>query len=287
MPALAKTAILLSTMGQFPLTLGRFIAQEQADHPAATGEFSGLLSQIGLVGKLLAQDLRRAGLTNILGTTSGTNVQGETIKKLDEIANQTFLKVFDQSGLVCALASEEMEKPVLFAENWPEAKYMLLFDPLDGSSNTDCNMPLGAIFSVVMSASEERMPAEDDLIRNGTEQVAAGYLLFGSSTMLVYTVGRSYLLELFHSALQAAQVKIVDGTMSRQAYAQLAELDTEVRESGIVYSCPSGKHDDLGISCAMLTWAARHPHLDFWASTALAARRPRPPRDAFGWRAFV
>src|SRR6185503_1704382 len=123
---------------------------------------------------------------NILGTTSGTNVQGETIKKLDEIANQTFLKVFDQSGLVCALASEEMEKPVLFAENWPEAKYMLLFDPLDGSSNTDCNMPLGAIFSVVMSASEERMPAEDDLIRNGTEQVAAGYLLFGSSTMLVH-----------------------------------------------------------------------------------------------------
>jgi len=190
LPALAKTAILLSTMGQFPLTLGRFIAQEQADHPAATGEFSGLLSQIGLVGKLLAQDLRRAGLTNILGTTSGTNVQGETIKKLDEIANQTFLKVFDQSGLVCALASEEMEKPVLFAENWPEAKYMLLFDPLDGSSNTDCNMPLGAIFSVVMSASEERMPAEDDLIRKGTEQVAAGYLLFGSSTMLVYTVGQ-------------------------------------------------------------------------------------------------
>jgi len=108
-----------------------------------------------------------------------------------------------------------------------------------------------------------------------------------NGSMLVYTVGRSYLLELFHSALQAAQVKIVDGTMSRQAYAQLAELDTEVRESGIVYSCPSGKHDDLGISCAMLTWAARHPHLDFWASTALAARRPRPPRDAFGWRAFV
>jgi len=177
-------------MGQFPLTLGRFIALKQAAHPGATGEFSGLLAQIGLVGKLLAQDLRRAGLINILGTTGEINVQGETVKKLDEIANQTFLKVFDQSGLVCALASEEMEKPILFPENWPQAKYMLLFDPLDGSSNTDCNMPLGAIFSVVKPASKNRMPTEDDLARKGTEQVAAGYLLYGSSTMLVYTVGQ-------------------------------------------------------------------------------------------------
>ena len=177
-------------MGQFPLTLGRFIALKQAGHLAATGEFSGLLAQIGLVGKLLAQDLRRAGLSNILGTTDEINVQGETVKKLDEVANQTFLKVFDQSGLVCALASEEMEKPILFPENWPQAKYMLLFDPLDGSSNTDCNMPLGAIFSVVKSPSKDRMPTEDDLARKGTEQVAAGYLFYGSSTMLVYTVGQ-------------------------------------------------------------------------------------------------
>ena len=118
------------------------------------------------------------------------NVQGETVKKLDEIANETFLKAFHQSGLVCALASEEMEKPVLLPESWPQAKYMLLFDPLDGSSNTDCNMPLGAIFSVLKSERKDRMPTEDDLARKGTEQVAAGYLLFGSSTMLVYTVGQ-------------------------------------------------------------------------------------------------
>ena len=142
------------------------------------------------MGKLIAQDLRRAGLINILGTTGEINVQGETVKKLDEIANKTFLKVFHQSGLVCALASEEMEKPVLLPENWPQAKYMLLFDPLDGSSNTDCNMPLGAIFSVVKSERNDRMPTEDDLVRKGTEQVAAGYLLYGSSTMLVYTVGQ-------------------------------------------------------------------------------------------------
>lgn len=177
-------------MEQFPLTLSRFIAQTQAPHPGVTGEFSSLLVQIGLVGKLIAQDLRCAGLIDILGTTGVINVQGETVKKLDEIANETFLKAFHQSGLVCALASEEMEKPVLLPENWPQAKYMLLFDPLDGSSNTDCNMPLGAIFSVVKFERKDRMPTEDDLVRKGTEQVAAGYLLFGSSTMLVFTVGQ-------------------------------------------------------------------------------------------------
>jgi fructose-1,6-bisphosphatase I len=190
LPTLFKTVILASTMGQFPLTLSRFITQKPEAHPGATGEFAGLLSQIGLVGKLIAQDLRCAGLIDILGTTGVINVQGETVKKLDEIANETFLKAFHQSGLVCALASEEMEKPVLLPENWPQAKYMLLFDPLDGSSNTDCNMPLGAIFSVVKFERKDRMPTEDDLVRKGTEQVAAGYLLFGSSTMLVFTVGQ-------------------------------------------------------------------------------------------------
>jgi fructose-1,6-bisphosphatase I len=177
-------------MGRFPLTLSRFINQKQAARLGATGEFASLLAQIGLVGKLIAQDLRRAGLIDILGTTGEINVQGETVKKLDEIANETFLKVFHHSGLVCALASEEMEKPVLLPENWPQAKYMLLFDPLDGSSNTDCNMPLGAIFSVVKSARNDRMPTEDDLVGKGIEQVAAGYLFYGSSTMLVYTAGQ-------------------------------------------------------------------------------------------------
>jgi fructose-1,6-bisphosphatase I len=177
-------------MGQFPLTLSRFIAQEPVAHPGTSGELTGLLTQIGLVGKLIAQDLRRAGLIDILGTTGEINVQGEAVKKLDEIANETFVTAFHQSELVCALASEEMEKPVLLPENWPQAKYMLLFDPLDGSSNTDCNMPLGTIFSVVRATRNDRMPTEDDLICKGMEQVAAGYLFYGSSTMLVYTVGQ-------------------------------------------------------------------------------------------------
>lgn len=177
-------------MGQFPLTLSRFILQNQDSHQGATEEFSILLTQIGLVGKLIAQDLRRAGLINILGMTGDTNVQGETVKKLDAIANDTFVKVFQYSGFVCALASEEMEKPIWLPGNWPHGKYMLLFDPLDGSSNIDCNMPLGAIFSILKYDRTDRLPTEEELMRKGTEQVAAGYLLYGSSTMLVYTVGQ-------------------------------------------------------------------------------------------------
>ena len=177
-------------MAPFPITLTRHIIQKQAAHPAATGEFSALMVQIGLVGKMIAQDLRRAGLINVLGTTGETNIQGEEVKKLDEIANETFLKVFEYSDLVCALASEEMEKPVHLPENWPRGKYMLLFDPLDGSSNTDVNMPLGTIFSIFRYEGKARLPSEAELIRRGTEQMAAGYLMYGSSTMLVFTAGQ-------------------------------------------------------------------------------------------------
>lgn len=177
-------------MREFPLTLGQFIIRAQAAYPGVTGEFSSLLTQIGLVGKLIARDLRRAGLINILGTAGVTNVQGEVVKKLDVIANDDFIRVFRDSGYVCALASEEMEQPILLPNNWPQGKYMVLFDPLDGSSNTDNNMPLGAIFSVLKHGRADRLPTEEELMRPGTEQVAAGYLLYGSSTMLVYTVGQ-------------------------------------------------------------------------------------------------
>jgi fructose-1,6-bisphosphatase I len=177
-------------MGRTGITLTRFIIETQAGYPAATGEFSALLAQIGLAGKLIAHDLRRAGLINILGTTGETNVQGEAVKKLDAIANETFVKVFQYSGLVCALASEEMEKPVQLPENWPHGKYMLLFDPLDGSSNTDVNMPLGAIFSILRYEGKGGLPSAQELVRKGTEQIAAGYLMYGSSTMLVFTSGR-------------------------------------------------------------------------------------------------
>jgi fructose-1,6-bisphosphatase I len=170
-------------------TLAQFILQTQADDPAATAEFSALLAQLGLAGKLITHELRRAGLLDILGTTGETNVQGEAVKKLDAIANETMVRVFQHSGLVCALASEEMEKPLFLSENWPQGKYGLLFDPLDGSSNTDVNMPMGTIFSVLRMDNSHR-PSESDLIRAGSQQVAAGYLMYGPSTMLVFTSGR-------------------------------------------------------------------------------------------------
>ncbi len=147
------------------------------------------MAHIGLIGKLIDRDLRRAGLNDILGTTGETNVQGEAVKKLDNIGNDTIVKVFHHTGLVCALASEEMEKPLILSENWPQGRYMLLFDPLDGSSNTDVNMPMGTIFSVLWydGAAE---PTPEDLVRGGTQQVAAGYLMYGPSLVLVFTTGK-------------------------------------------------------------------------------------------------
>jgi fructose-1,6-bisphosphatase I len=177
-------------MNRNAITLTRFIVETQAGYPAATGEFSALLAQIGLAGKIITRDLRRAGLLDILGLTGETNVQGEAVKKLDTITNETLVRVFQHSGLVCALASEEMEKPLYLAENLPQCKYMVLFDPLDGSSNTDVNMPMGTIFSVLRYEGKAGLPGDTDLVRQGRQQIAAGYLLYGSSTMLVFTSGK-------------------------------------------------------------------------------------------------
>ena len=172
------------------LTLERFISLHPPAFPGGASVLTGLLSQIGLVGKYLAHDLRRAALLDMLGTTGATNVQGETVKKLDEIANETFVRLLQQNGQVCALASEEMAQPVLLPRSGAQGSYMVLLDPLDGSSNTDVNMPLGSIFSLVMKRRPEEVLSARDLVQNGTEQVAAGYLLFGASTMLVFTTGQ-------------------------------------------------------------------------------------------------
>jgi fructose-1,6-bisphosphatase I len=176
-------------MALHPRTLEQHFDQTYEAVPGGRAAFISLLSHIGLVGKLLARDLRLAGLLNILGTTGETNVQGETVKKLDAIANETFVRILQQGGVVCALASEEMEKPLIISAQRQPAPYMVLFDPLDGSSNTDVNMPLGSIFSVVTPARPGQPPGEGDLLCKGTDQVAAGYLLFGPSTMFVLSAG--------------------------------------------------------------------------------------------------
>jgi len=177
-------------MSQQPLTVEQFLMANPPASLGRPGALTALLSAIGLVGKTLARDLRIAGLLNILGATGETNVQGETVKKLDQFANETFIEVLQRDGVAGALASEEMEKPVFVASPERPAPYMVLFDPLDGSSNTDVNMPLGSIFSIVAPKVPDQSPCDSDLLQKGTDQVAAGYFLFGPSTMLVFTTGK-------------------------------------------------------------------------------------------------
>jgi fructose-1,6-bisphosphatase I len=177
-------------MYDLSMTLTRFIMEQQAQHPGATGEFSILLTQIATAAKIVAHEIRRAGLVNILGLTGETNVQGEAVRKLDEFANKTFLDVMGYSKLVCEIISEEIEGVTRLSRSCKGRKYSLLVDPLDGSSNIDINGTVGTIFSIQRRRDEmlDETPLED-LLQKGSQQIAAGYVMYGPSTMLVYTSG--------------------------------------------------------------------------------------------------
>jgi len=168
-----------------PITLDRFILEEQQTSPGATGELSLLLMRFGVAGKRIASALSRAGLTGALGAAGSSNVSGEDQKKLDVVANEILVETFDYGGLVTLAASEEMEEPFVYATDSERARYAVLFDPMDGSSNIDVNGTLGTIFSV--RPRRDGSPA--DLLRSGHEQVAAGYILFGPAVLLVYSTG--------------------------------------------------------------------------------------------------
>jgi fructose-1,6-bisphosphatase I len=129
-------------------------------------------------------------MEGVLGFTGETNVQGESVKKMDVYSNDVFISVFKQSGLVCRLASEEMEKPYYIPENCPIGRYTLLYDPIDGSSNTDINLTLGSIFAIRQQVGEDKDGTAQDLLQDGHKQIAAGYILYGPSTMLVYSIGQ-------------------------------------------------------------------------------------------------
>lgn len=176
------------------ITLDEFIIQRQKDYPMATGELSGLLRDIGVAAKVVNRDLSKAGLVeNILGNTGSTNVQGEEVKKLDEFANTILIQCLTSSGECCGIASEEEDTFVSFHEDerCMNAKYVVLFDPLDGSSNIDVNAPVGTIFSIYRRVSPVGTPCtSEDFLQPGRKQVAAGYVIYGSSTMLVYTTGK-------------------------------------------------------------------------------------------------
>lgn len=172
-------------------TLGQFIIEKQADFPYAKGELSRLLRDIGIASKIVNREVNKAGLVDILGDVGCTNVQGEDQKKLDVFANTQFIAALTSGGECCIVASEEEDEFVAIESPVSKnAKYIVCIDPLDGSSNIDCNVAVGTIFSIFRRKSTEGKATLEDVLQKGTEQVAAGYVIYGSSTMLVYTTGK-------------------------------------------------------------------------------------------------
>lgn len=173
-------------------TLNEVIIQEQSAFPYAKGELSRLLMSVGLAAKIVNSKINRAGLeSNILGSNEKQNIQGETQQKLDEFANDVFLRIMQSSGIVCGVASEENDDIVVFDDRLSiEGNYVMCMDPLDGSSNIDVNVSIGSIFSIYRRITPiGSTVTQEDFLQPGNRQVAAGYIIYGSSTMLVYTTG--------------------------------------------------------------------------------------------------
>lgn len=170
------------------VTVSRQILDSQKLHPGATGELSGLLNELIVAAKIISAEVNMAGLADILGQSGKTNIQGESVQKLDDFANATIKRRMEQCGYVCVMASEEEDGIIPVLEGY-EGKYTLAFDPLDGSTNIDVNVSIGTIFSVHRKITDGAKGTEADLLQKGAAQVAAGYIIYGSSTMLVYTTG--------------------------------------------------------------------------------------------------
>ncbi|MEN8928274.1 MAG: class 1 fructose-bisphosphatase [Flavobacteriales bacterium] len=173
------------------VTLGEFIIDNQKDFKYATGELSSILSSIRLASKIVHHEINKAGLAeHILGAVGTENIQGEEQQKLDVYANDVFIKALKNRGIICGIASEEDDDFVAFEGESMNGNYVVAMDPLDGSSNIDVNVSVGTIFSVYRRISPTGTPVTlEDFLQPGTEQVAAGYVLYGSSTMLIYTTG--------------------------------------------------------------------------------------------------
>lgn len=172
------------------MTVQQHILEEQRRlRPGASGEFSWLLSGITLATKIIADQVRRAGLVDILGSAGAKNVQGEVVQKLDVLANHALLQCLGSRGNVAVMASEENAEPVVVQRDWQHGSYVVVFDPLDGSSNIDVNVSVGTIFSILrrQPQPDKNRTALDDVLQPGLKQVAAGYVVYGSSTMFVYT----------------------------------------------------------------------------------------------------
>ena len=210
-------------------TLGQFIVERQADFPYAKGELSRLLSDIGIAAKIVNRAVTKAGLIEILGETGDTNVHGEQVKKMDVYANEQFIAAFKAGGEVCAIASEENDDIIpIYSEISKNAKYVVAIDPLDGSSNIDVNVSVGTIFSIYRRTSETGAAGQtSDFLQTGLKQVAAGYVVYGSSCMLVYTTGRG-----------------VNGFTLDPSIGEfcLSHPDIKIPENGTIYSINEGNY---------------------------------------------
>ncbi|HUJ68085.1 MAG TPA: class 1 fructose-bisphosphatase [Syntrophorhabdales bacterium] len=167
------------------MTLDRFLVQRQRAHPGAGGEMTRVMGQFGTVGKIISSDMRRAALERLTGLTGDINVQGEKVRKLDEVGNAIFVEAFEYVDLVGAIVSEEMAEPLVIASGGTPGKYVVLVDPIDGSSNLDVDCVVGSIFSI----RNLKGTVEESILQKGGAQIAAGYLMYGTSTVLVYTAG--------------------------------------------------------------------------------------------------
>ena len=211
------------------ITLGQFIIERQSDFPFAKGELSRLLRDIGIAAKLVNREVNKAGLADILGDMGETNVQGEDQKKLDVYANEQFINALRSGGECLAVASEENEDLIeIESPVSKNAKYVVCIDPLDGSSNIDVNVSIGTIFSIYRrKADRNGATTIDDFMIKGTEQVAAGYVIYGSSTMLVYTTGKG-----------------VNGFTLDPSIGEfcLSHPDMKIPEDGVIYSINEGNY---------------------------------------------
>lgn len=212
------------------ITLSQFIADQQARYPDATGDLSKIFRDIKLAAKIVNRDVRKAGLVDILGAYGTTNIQGEEVKKLDVIANEEFISSLALGGDCCAIISEEEDGiRHIHTDISKNAKYIVAIDPLDGSSNIDVNAAIGTIFSVYrrISAPGSEVTMED-VLQKGSNQVAAGYIIYGSSTMLVYTTG------------QGVNGFTLDGSIGDFC---LSHPNIQTPEKGSIYSINEGNYD--------------------------------------------
>lgn len=171
-------------------TLARHIYEEERKYPHATGELSDLLHDLSLAAKVISLEVNKAGLVDILGFTGSSNIHGEDVKKLDVFAHEMMIKAMDHGGHLCVMASEEDENIIHIPDKFRIGKYVLLFDPLDGSSNIDANVSIGTIFSIYRRVSQGDGPGSiEDCLQPGYKQVVAGYVIYGSSTIFCYTAG--------------------------------------------------------------------------------------------------